>query len=141
VWLCLLHRPLASLDSAPRNKLRQRYFGPYEITEIINPVAYRLALPPGTRLHNVFHVSLLKRFVGSPPMAPPALPPTHYGATIPVPAKALKARLYRGVKQILVQWKDHPRKHRAARAQDPDPLLSPARPISLSYTIKHGTID
>ena len=38
------------------------YIGPYEILERIGPVAYRLALPPKlAKLHNVFHVLILRR--------------------------------------------------------------------------------
>ena len=37
--------------------------GPYEILERIGPMAYRLALPPElTKLHNVFHVSMLRKY-------------------------------------------------------------------------------
>ena len=71
-------------------------------------MAFRLALPPGSRLHNAFHVGLLKKFVGQPPELPPPLPPTHNGAIVPVPSQALKTRLYRGVRQILVQWEGLP---------------------------------
>ena len=71
-------------------------------------MAFRLALPPGTSLHNAFHVSLLKKFVGTPPVVPPSLPPTHNGAIVAVPAKAVKACLCRGVRQILVQWEGLP---------------------------------
>ena len=40
-----------------------RFIGPYEVLERIRPVAYRLALPPElTKLHNVFHVSMLQRY-------------------------------------------------------------------------------
>ncbi|XP_028102785.1 uncharacterized protein LOC114302024 [Camellia sinensis] len=41
--------------------------GPFEILEMIGPVAYRLALPPElSNVHNVFHVSMLRRFLRDP---------------------------------------------------------------------------
>ncbi|KAK9048621.1 hypothetical protein SSX86_032414 [Deinandra increscens subsp. villosa] len=45
-----------------RGKLNPRYVGPFEITESIGPVAYRLNLPPELDgVHNVFHVSNLRK--------------------------------------------------------------------------------
>ena len=108
VWVRLRQRPIASISDKPKGKLSPRFFGPYRITDKINEVAYRLALPPGARLHDVFHVGLLKKFIGQAPTAPPALPIIHNGAMVPAPAKALKVRLCRGVRQVLVQWQAQP---------------------------------
>ena len=47
-------------------KLSPRYCGSFEVLERIGTVAYRLALLTSTRSHNVFHVSLLKRYVHHP---------------------------------------------------------------------------
>ena len=38
--------------------------GPFEILEWIGPIAYKLALPPNlSRIHNVFHVSVLRKYI------------------------------------------------------------------------------
>jgi hypothetical protein len=106
-WVLLRLRqcPVASLPQATSGKLKPRYFGPYRITEMINEVAVRLALPPQARLHDVFHVGLLKKFHGAPPEAPPPLLPVHHDAIAPEPERAVRLRVAQGVQQVLVQWK------------------------------------
>ncbi|XP_017980992.1 PREDICTED: uncharacterized protein LOC18592791 [Theobroma cacao] len=52
---------------AKRGKLNLRYIGPFRIVERIGPVAYRLELRPELdQIHNVFHVSMLKKYVSDP---------------------------------------------------------------------------
>ena len=47
-----------------RGKLSPRYIRPYQIIERIGPVAYKLDLPNElSRIHNVFHVSMLRKYV------------------------------------------------------------------------------
>ena len=40
-----------------------RYCRPFEILSRIRQVAYQLALPPNLKVHNVFHISVLKKYV------------------------------------------------------------------------------
>ncbi|XP_075504471.1 uncharacterized protein LOC142541906 [Primulina tabacum] len=48
-------------------KLNPRYVGPFEILEKVGTLAYRLALPPNmSRIHNVFHVSQLRKYISDP---------------------------------------------------------------------------
>ena len=52
------------LQFGKKGKPNPRFIEPYEILERIGPVAYRLALPPElAKLHNVFHVSMLRKYL------------------------------------------------------------------------------
>ncbi|MCI45657.1 hypothetical protein A2U01_0066896, partial [Trifolium medium] len=44
-----------------------RFIGPYQILERIGKVAYRITLPPSlSNLHDVFHVSQLRKYIADP---------------------------------------------------------------------------
>ena len=45
------------------SKLAARYCGPFEVLAKIGPATYELSLPACIRVHNVFHVSLLKKYI------------------------------------------------------------------------------
>ena len=50
-----------------RGKLSPRFIGPFEVLEKVGKVAYRLALPPILAgVHNVFHISMLRRYIPNP---------------------------------------------------------------------------
>ncbi|KAM2854340.1 hypothetical protein FF1_024799 [Malus domestica] len=58
-----------------KGKLSPRYIGPYEITERIGEVAYRLELPLKlSKVHTVFHVSMLQHYVSDPSHVIPPQP-------------------------------------------------------------------
>ncbi|KAI3686136.1 hypothetical protein L1987_79809 [Smallanthus sonchifolius] len=91
------------------HKLGRRYFGPYRIIAKIGEVAYKLDLPATTKIHPVFHVSLLRKCIGKPVTQ---ITPLHLvdstSSLILQPQKVLQTRtVYKGthlVPQSLIQW-------------------------------------
>jgi len=56
----------SSLKLSSCTKLLARFCGPFEILDIIGPIAYMLSFPSSMNVHNIFHVSFLKNYVHDP---------------------------------------------------------------------------
>lgn len=96
VWLRLQQRTVVGVTSVAPSKLGPKFFCPYQAIQRIGVVSYRLQLPPNARIHDVFHVSLLKKFEGSAPSQLVPLPGVLF--------QLLRVRLNRGVWEVLVKW-------------------------------------
>ncbi|VFQ73466.1 unnamed protein product [Cuscuta campestris] len=94
------------------HKLSLRFYCPFEVLERIGPVAYRLKLPEPSRVHPIFHVSVLRHFRRGTNTAPTLPLPLELvdGQTPSVPVKVLgRRRILRPgtpVDQCLVEWSD-----------------------------------
>jgi hypothetical protein len=104
VWVCLLQRTAVGITTASHSKLGPKFYGPFKMLQRIGSVSYKLELPPKAGIHDVFHISLLKKFEGAPPTLVVSLSAIHHGCVLPTPEKKLKAWMNMGVWEILVQW-------------------------------------
>ena len=55
-------------------KLSSKYYGPFRVLQHVGNVSYNLQLPPGTLLHDIFHVNQLKKHLGLAAVPNPRLP-------------------------------------------------------------------
>ncbi|WVZ00696.1 hypothetical protein V8G54_026765 [Vigna mungo] len=76
-WVYLKLQPYkqVSISGHKYHKLTKRFYGPYKVIERIGPVAYRLELPSSSKIHNIFHCSMLKHHERPIPTQFDLLPP------------------------------------------------------------------
>lgn len=94
-------------------KLSSKYYGPYKILEKVGSVVYKLELPVASKVRPVFHVSLLKRKLGTNVLVQTCLPSTSEdGQFLVAPISILQRQMVRkgnvAAVKILVQWSNLP---------------------------------
>jgi hypothetical protein len=75
VFLRLQPYRQSSLKKSGAKKLKPIFYGPYKNLHRVGEVAYELELPAGSKIHNVFHVSCLRKVVGQFNNTSEELPP------------------------------------------------------------------
>ena len=97
-----------------KGKLSPRFVGSFEILERIGPVAYHLALPPQlSAVHDVFHVSMLRKYVTDPSHIVDYKPLqindnlSYEERPIEILAKEVKLLCNRGITLVKVLWRNH----------------------------------
>ncbi|XP_073317257.1 uncharacterized protein [Primulina huaijiensis] len=97
-----------------KGKLSPRFIGPFEILDRVGDQAYRLALPPDLdRVHNVFHVSMLRKYIPNPSHVlrhePLDLTPNFTYQEIPVQILDRKVKVLRNkeIGIVKVLWRNH----------------------------------
>jgi hypothetical protein len=75
VFLRLQPYQQLSLNKSGAEKLKPRFYSPYRIMLRVGEVAYELELPKGRNIHNMLHVSFLKKVVGQFISTSEELPP------------------------------------------------------------------
>lgn len=72
------YRPKVTLDLQFKHdrtrELLPRFVGPSPVTRLLSPAAYKLKLPKNVKLHDDFHVSLLKPYKSDGSVQPPPPP-------------------------------------------------------------------
>jgi hypothetical protein len=112
-WVFLKLRPHRQHSVIKRinQKLASRFYGPFKILAKVGEVAYKLQLPESSKIHPVFHVSLLKKAVGdyhSQGDLPKDLEVNDVVEIYPEQVLGSRVTMKEGsaVQQSLIKWKD-----------------------------------
>nr|GEV88657.1 transposon Ty3-G Gag-Pol polyprotein [Tanacetum cinerariifolium] len=94
------------------NLTLEQYLRPYKVLEKVSPVAYKLALSNGSQIHDVFHVSLLRKHIGSlvNPISVTLPHVTNGDVILPQPEVVIYRQVihkgkYRPNSEVLIKWK------------------------------------
>eukprot|EP01050_Picozoa_sp_SAG11_P021619 SAG11_NODE_3886_length_2166_cov_2.698113_2_plen_91_part_01 len=79
-------------------------YGPFQIIEQLGPVSYRLKIPPNNKIHDIFHVALLKPASNFQPDGPVEQFPEPDGDEEYEVERILAKRENGGDPQYLVKW-------------------------------------
>ena len=109
VFLCLQPYQQFSLELKGPHQLAPRFYGPYRLLQKIGSVASKLELPPSSRIHPVFHVSCLKKVLGTNIKGQTILPELdNEGSIFLEPEAVLNKRTRqlrsRSITEVLIQW-------------------------------------
>ena len=132
VWLSTVN---LQVPAGFTRKLLPKWLGPYEILAVVSPVAYKMQLPARySRMHDVFHVSLLKPHDG--PVKAGREPFFHSEDTVEYEVAAiLRHRGTKSRREFLVRWLGYP-DHDAT--WEPEGHLDHAEDILRSYKEENG---
>ena len=111
VYLRLHPYRQSTLKHKGAEKLKGRFYGPSRVIRRIEEVACELELPTGSRIHNIFHVSCLKKALEQQVTATEELPPTDdEGHLVLQPEAIIDTRerqlRSRTVREYLVRWRN-----------------------------------
>jgi hypothetical protein len=100
----------SGLKLGKSNKLSPQFCGLFEITKRIRPMVYELRLPINWKIHNVFHISLLRKYVSNPTHVLSDLPNAAIeGELLAEPERILKVDTQylrnRSFQRFLIKWK------------------------------------
>ncbi|OIS95756.1 hypothetical protein A4A49_58682 [Nicotiana attenuata] len=110
-WVFIKLQPYRqlSLKNHAYQKTSTKFFCPFQIISKVGPVAYTLALPPYSKIHITFHVSLFKKKLRAHTTSV-ALPVVHSdsGHVLLEPEAIMDRRLTKkygkAIAQVLVKW-------------------------------------
>ena len=101
----------STLKQKGAEKLKPYFYVPYRVIRRFGDVTYELELPTGSRIHNIFHVSCLKKALGQQVTATKELPPTDDEGHLVLQLEAIidtrKRQLRsRTVREYWVRWRN-----------------------------------